>query len=302
MEYTPTATEYRVQMRPVPGTVPELPVYFEHKTVVRKSSHEELLHWHNGIEIIQIKDGRIHCMVNDSDFLLSPGELCFINKEMLHRVYNEDVKTGELDVITINPQMLSHDKRLYNKYIAPVLQNPDFSHVQMDGRNGYANQITNLFNTIHELVVDRPEGYELDVIGSVYMIFRRLYLIYSENQNLPASYNSDIFLQRRMTSYIYEHYQDRLALDDIAGSAGVSRSKCTSLFHKFTAKTPIAFLNSYRLEMASKLLLTSDESISSIAHSCGIVEQSYFNRMFKKEYGCTPLEWRRQNGRSGAPA
>ncbi|MCR5273137.1 MAG: AraC family transcriptional regulator, partial [Lachnospiraceae bacterium] len=53
------------------------------------------------------------------------------------------------------------------------------------------------------------------------------------------------------------------------------------------------FLNSYRLEMGSKLLVNSDEPISYIANACGVGEQSYFNRMFMKEFGCTPLEWRK---------
>ncbi|MCR5784511.1 MAG: helix-turn-helix domain-containing protein [Eubacterium sp.] len=270
-----------------------LPVVLEQKVVTSETNHEELLHWHDDVEIIRIRKGNIHCHVNDSDFLLNPGELCFINFDTMHRVYNTEKVVGDLDVLTIKTDMLAHNKEIYEKYIIPIIHNPDFAHVQMDGRNSYAKLISDIFDALYELITEKPVGYELDVIGYIYMIFRRLYLVYIAEKEIPVSYSSDISLQRRMSAFIYENYQDKITLDDIANAAGVSRSKCANLFRKYTQKTPINFLNSYRLEMGSKLLLSTDEPISYIANECGVGEQSYFNRMFLKEFGCTPLEWRK---------
>lgn len=270
-----------------------LPVVLEQKVVMSEINHEEMLHWHDDVEIIRIRKGNIHCHVNDSDFLLNPGELCFINFDTMHRVYNTEETEGDLDVLTIKTDILAQNKEIYEKYIIPIIHNPDFAHVQMDGRNSYARLISDMFDALYELSVDKPVGYELDALGYIYMIFRRLYLVYISEKDIPVSYSSDVSLQRRMAAYIYENYQDKISLDDIANAAGVSKSKCASLFKKYTQKTPINFLNSYRLEMGSKLLTTSDEPVSYIAGACGIGEQSYFNRMFMKEFGCTPLEWRR---------
>ncbi len=272
-----------------------LPVVLEQKSVNKDTNHEELLHWHDDFEIIRIRKGNIHCHVNDSDFILNPGELCFINYDTLHRVYNTETTAGDLDALIIKTDMLAQNKEVYEKYILPILHNPDFAHVQIDGRNSYAKLISDIFDILYELINDKPVGYELDVMGYIYMLFRRLYLVYSAQEQIPVTYSSDISLQRRMSTYIYEHYSEKITLDDIAGAAGVSKSKCAALFRKYTQKTPINFLNSYRLEMAAKLLTTSDEPISYIASSTGIGEQSYFNRMFMKEYNCKPLEWRRKH-------
>ncbi len=275
-----------------------LPVMLEQKAVRSEINHEELLHWHDEVEIIRIRRGEIHCHVNDSDFLLSPGELCFINLDTMHRVYNTEQTLGDLDVLTVRTEMLAQNKEIYQKYIVPIIRNRDFAHVQMDGRNSYAKLISDIFDALYELITEKPAGYELDVIGYIYMIFRRLYLVYESRENIPVAYSSDIALQRRMSAYIYEHYREKISLDDIAGAAGVSRSKCASLFRKYTQKTPVSFLNSYRLEMAARLLTESDEPISYIANACGIGEQSYFNRVFLKEFGCTPLEWRKSDRRA----
>lgn len=270
-----------------------LPVIMEQKIVSSETHHEEMSHWHDGVEVIRIRKGNIHCHVNDSDFLLNPGELCFINFDTLHRVYNTEETVGDLDVLTVKTELLAQNKEIYEKYVLPIINNPDFAHVQMDGRNSYARLISDIFDSLYELAAEKPVGYELDVVGYIYMIFRRLYLVYIAQDDIPVSYSSDISLQRRMATYIYEHYQEKISLDDIAGAAGVSRSKCANLFRKYTQKTPVSFLNSYRLEMASNLLVSTDEPISYIANACGIGEQSYFNRQFMKEFGYTPLEWRK---------
>lgn len=272
----------------------ELPVVLEQKTVSCRSHHEELLHWQDNVEIILVQEGTVHCHINGTDFVLNPGELCFVNFNVLHRIYNTGDSDGVMQVLKVKPDMLADSKEIYEKYIIPVIHNQDFSHIQMDGRNSYAKLISDIIDSIYELISDKPLGYELDTIAYIYMLFRRLYLVYMAQEELPVSYTSDTSLQRRMSTYIYEHYQEKISLDDIAGAAGVSRSKCASLFRKYTQKTPISFLNSYRLEMASMLLVSTDEPISYIAQACGIGEQSYFNRLFLREFGCTPMERRRE--------
>lgn len=53
-----------------------------------------------------------------------------------------------------------------------------------------------------------------------------------------------------------------------------------------------SYLNSYRLTMAGRLLLQSDDTILSIATEVGFDNLSYFNRAFKKQYGMTPSAYR----------
>lgn len=273
-----------------------LPVKMEEKVILpERQGHEELLHWHDDLEIIRIRRGNVHCHVNDSDFLLGPGELCFINFNVMHRVYNTDKREGDLDALLVRADMLSQNKEIYEKYIVPIIRNPEFAHVKMDGRNSYARLISDIFDDLYQLIKEQPAGYELDVVGYIYMMFRRLYLAYTANEDLPEPVTGDTALQRKMATFIYEHYGEKVSLDDIAAAAGVSKSKCASLFRKYTQKSPISFLLSYRLEMAGRMLAETDEPMSAIAGACGFSEQSYFNRMFQREFGCTPSEWRKKD-------
>lgn len=55
-----------------------------------------------------------------------------------------------------------------------------------------------------------------------------------------------------------------------------------------------AYLNSYRLTMAARLLLQSDDTVLLIASKVGFDNLSYFNRAFKKQFGMTPSAYRGQ--------
>ena len=100
-----------------------------------------------------------------------------------------------------------------------------------------------------------------------------------------------------MTSFIHEHFGSKIGLEDIAEVGQVSKSTCIRLFHKYTGKSPIDFLNSYRLQMSAEKLVATSEQITEIAYACGFGQPSYFNRLFLKEYNMTPNQYRKQHAR-----
>ena len=53
-----------------------------------------------------------------------------------------------------------------------------------------------------------------------------------------------------------------------------------------------AYLVSYRLEIAAKQLIETDQKIIDIAANCGFNNHSYFTRTFQKKYGLTPAKYR----------
>ena len=59
--------------------------------------------------------------------------------------------------------------------------------------------------------------------------------------------------------------------------------------------SPNKFIRNVRLSKATTLLKTTSESITSIALDCGFNDAGYFARVFKQEFGATPLEWRASN-------
>ena len=65
-----------------------------------------------------------------------------------------------------------------------------------------------------------------------------------------------------------------------------------AFFKNMTKKSPVEYLNSYRVERAARKLLNSDLSVTDIAFSCGFNDLSYFIKTFKAEKGVTPAKFR----------
>ncbi|MCH4014612.1 MAG: AraC family transcriptional regulator [Solobacterium sp.] len=272
-------------------TFGSLPVVLEQREISSAEPHQELAHWHDMLELIQVRSGQMHCCVNGSDFLLKKGDICIINEDQIHRIYSSEENPCDANTLTISPVMLQNITDMYNKLILPVISDSDFTHIRMNGRNSHARMISDLIDEMMRLAEEQPAGCELQALACVAMILRQIYLVYSE-EPIAIEHDEDLRLHKKMTAYIYKHYSDHISLDDIAASAGISRSKCSILFNKYAETSPIDFLNAYRLEMAAGQLRTTSYTIASIAYACGFNQQSYFNRMFAREYSMPPKAYR----------
>ncbi|NMC02585.1 MAG: substrate-binding domain-containing protein [Chloroflexi bacterium] len=100
-------------------------------------------------------------------------------------------------------------------------------------------------------------------------------------------------LVRQAMAYIHEHYADPLTREDIARRVGLSEDYLTACFRQELGKTPIAYLNCYRVYQAKRLLKESDQTITDIAFNVGFSDSGYFARVFKREVGVSPQAYRR---------
>lgn len=99
---------------------------------------------------------------------------------------------------------------------------------------------------------------------------------------------------KRIIKYIENNYMEKITIEDISAELGLSKSHFMKFFRNTMGTTFTQYLNDYRLTMASRLLVSSDSSILDIAAEAGFENLSHFNRLFKKRFGVTPREYRRE--------
>lgn len=90
--------------------------------------------------------------------------------------------------------------------------------------------------------------------------------------------------------FIASEYTDPdLGLEAAVSKLGISRTKINEILKAEVGFTFSAYLNKLRLSEAARLLSENEEvNVAEIAYSVGYNNVSYFNRLFKIEYGCTP--------------
>ena len=129
--------------------------------------------------------------------------------------------------------------------------------------------------------------------GHAYQFMMQLYNTLTEQANTQSM--SDVV--QRCMALIQTEYKNELDLDYLSKACNVSVPYLSKRFQEALHASPIQYLNRYRIEVASSLLLRSRNRIEDIAHEVGFSDANYFARVFKKAMGCTPREYRLQEVR-----
>lgn len=103
-----------------------------------------------------------------------------------------------------------------------------------------------------------------------------------------------VSLSNHVISYIEQHYDEPLRIEDIAGSLFISTAHLTRIFKRENGCTPHQYLMKYRLLSAAELLKFSELQVKEIASLVGFSSSSHFISSFTKRYGCTPVQYQEQ--------
>ncbi len=80
----------------------------------------------------------------------------------------------------------------------------------------------------------------------------------------------------------------------LAVAQNVTPAYLSTVFRRETGKTLCAYIRERRMAVAAHLLVTTKLQIQTIALHCGIMDVQYFSKLFKKQYGVTPTQYRAQ--------
>ncbi len=92
--------------------------------------------------------------------------------------------------------------------------------------------------------------------------------------------------------YMTSHLAERIDVATLAKTANMSESNFYAAFKKYFQTSPIAYLNYFRLTLASEMLLETEDTVAWIASQVGITDPLYFSKLFKGAYGLSPREYR----------
>ena len=98
----------------------------------------------------------------------------------------------------------------------------------------------------------------------------------------------------RIAKIIQGRPAHRFRIDEMASHAKLSSSRFTALFRQVIGLPPYAYLTMCRLEKARDLLSTTDTSVADIAAELGFASSQHLAMQFRKTYGLTARDWRRQ--------
>lgn len=244
-------------------------------------------HWHVEYEIIRVLKGSLTVYLNQKEISAVEGDIIFIRDGILHSAVPKDCI---YECVVFDMNMLLKEVFSGAKYIQNIIDHTIIIHDYFPKSDLELNKIIfYLFEVLHS----KKTGYELMILGLLYQIFSIIYSnkMYSEDSLNTQKDSKKIVQLKKIFSLIEESYSSKLTLEDLSKAIGMSAKYFCKFFYEMTHRTPIDYLNYYRIECASHQLITTNLSITDIAYNCGFNDLSYFIKSFKKYKGLTPSKY-----------
>lgn len=100
---------------------------------------------------------------------------------------------------------------------------------------------------------------------------------------------------RRTVAYIEAHLETTIRVKDLAALSQLSTSHFSRAFKLSCGQAPMAYVTRLRVELAQRLLLTTEDSVCQISLVCGMCDQAHLTRVFRRVVGDSPMAWRRRH-------
>ena len=234
------------------------------------------LNWHENVEIVYIISGNGHVRYNETTFPIAPGDIIVFNSETIHCVYSDTPLRHHFLTVDRNfcaecgiPstalvfQSLVRDPKMQDRFLKII-----------DAYDRYTQ--TGVF-------------YEVAAVRSCLLDFLcclcRDYLIQENSSNLQRN---DAL--KTAVTYIREHLSEPMSLEEIAQHTGISANTLLRKFKKVMGRSVFDTILLLRCTQA-KRLLEQGCSVTEAARTSGFENMSYFTRIFKRYYQCTPSSY-----------
>ncbi|MCR5580773.1 MAG: AraC family transcriptional regulator [Pseudobutyrivibrio sp.] len=261
------------------------PIAYYHENP-RSPRYHMTYHWHTNYEIIYIREGHFNLTLDDTTHIFNGGDVVFVSDGMLHGGTPSDCF---YDCVVFDLQMLLKNNNACSKMVQDIIQHKILINTHLSEKD------STIVDIVHSLCYElsgKKSGYEFQVQGLLYLLFgeiinKELYTVNSID-NITSERLSSI---KEVLSFISDNYANNISLDELAHIAGMNPKYFCRYFKSMTDRTPIDYLNYYRIECACELLSTKDMSIREVAISCGFNDESYFIKTFNKYKGITPKQY-----------
>ena len=263
-------------------------------------------HWHEEVEIVYLRHGSFKLDINMEPYGTDRECFLFINSGELHSLRSLSMESDEQAVVFSPSMLLFQDyDSIDESILLPLTQNkltfPRFLDQTSPFFSAFRScyqQISHIFSQSKETLITGEQILTDDVISQLQIKAGILQLIGILMEaglmcQSPRTESQKITAIKTVLSYITDHYHEKLYVQDLASQVNMNEQYFCRFFKRSIGKTPIDYINDYRLNKVIRLLETGDAQITEIYLECGFNNMGNFQRLFKRKTGITPLQYRK---------
>ncbi|MGG1633916.1 helix-turn-helix transcriptional regulator [Paenibacillus sp. NRS-1760] len=219
--------------------------------------------------------GKIQFQFNDTPYIFSPGKVVHGAAKMKlgQKVFGET----DWEYILVLYRICNSE-----------LEESSFSHQHFELLTGQSPRLNELIMRLWRVYNQRGGISKFQTEMLFRDVLNEALLCVDNRQNSCESHT----LFERVSHYIQEYYYQSLTIASLAEQNNVNRNRLSYVFRRHAGMGPAQYLLKYRINMAQEMLFTSDAPVQQIAETVGFADPFYFSRVFKKQIGIAPTEYR----------
>lgn len=248
-------------------------------------------HLHSDYELCFALKGKGRFYSLNRDLLVKEGEILFLDSNEPHSIHAEEEPFVGLFIQVSNRFLHSYlpemnAKRYANANLSQSLGKEKCRELTQEG-------LLTALSYFRE-----TEYYRLSSLRFVLELLQTVFeKIPGENLTSKEADSRRRNAERlqRITDYIDEHLQEKIAQTEIAGIENITTTHLSHLFATGLGINFQTYVNQRRLELAVRLMRNSSKGILEISYEAGFSDPKYMSRLFQKHFGCTPKQFRGQD-------
>lgn len=265
-------------------------IFVEHTTDFKMHSHEYA-------ELVIVLGGRGIHLTDQGNHPLEEGDVFVISGN--HRHGFKDPQGLRLCNIMYDPdQALANNRELKRMMgyhalfdLEPRLTEPRLFSERLHLSTDEMVYVTSLISTLKSEFDGQAEGRHGIIRNLFQVLVTYLCRLYGNHKQTATT---PLVRMARVMSHIQQHFREPLSVDDLAGTAHLSRSQFQRMFKRTYHTTPTQFILKVRMHEACEMLKDPNLDITNIALDTGFSSSSFFATQFKQYMGESPSEYRRK--------
>jgi len=255
--------------------------------------------WHERLELFLPLDGPARFRMGDQEVELQRGDLLVVDNFKLHHVVDFPGFDTRVIVISFLPEFVyslgspSHDYAFLLPFYSKVERRPHVlratEEITEEVHCAMARLLACYFKGRSEPFYQA--GCKAFLLQLLYHLARQ----FRASQLLKWQFlrqQERALRLKKLFDHISAHAEEKLSVAAAARLVQLNTAHFMKVFKQVAGMTLVSYLNHVRLSNAARLLCETERSIADIASTVGFSDQSYFDKRFKRAFGCTPKEFR----------
>ncbi|MBD1383542.1 helix-turn-helix transcriptional regulator [Metabacillus arenae] len=251
-----------------------------------------VMHVHKDrLEILYIRHGRGIHTIGGRQYHTKQGDVLIYNSGVIH-----DERTNP------DAEMSVYSCGVSNLKLEGIRENcllPDGASPVLYS-NAFSQDIKNLFRMMYTQICAENTGAEEVCHHLLQSLI--IMLVKQIDRRIDTEEHKEVIVGERIKKYIDDHYSEVHTLESISEALNISLSYLCHIFKETTGYAPMQYIMRRRIGEAQSILINTQYSATEIASMVGYDNSNYFNTIFTRIVGMSPIKYRKRwvDGNSNA--